>query len=101
MLPRARERVTVLTCLMARSEKKESISILSLLVPVVTEVIPIFFQAWQQSQSGPAVNKLEEENLELRRRVNDLERKARWTQYFLITLGLFFSAFLILFVLRG
>tara|TARA_B100001778_G_C18082379_1_gene403549 strand:+ start:122 stop:382 length:261 start_codon:yes stop_codon:yes gene_type:complete len=86
---------------MARSEKKDSISFLSLLVPVVTEVIPIFFQAWQHSQSGPAVDKLEEENLELSRRINDLERKTRWMQYFLIALGLFFSAFLILFVIKG
>ena len=101
MLPRARERATLLTCFMAHPEKKERISFLSLLVPFVSEVIPIFFQAWQQSQSGPAVNKLEEENMELSLRINDLERKTRWMQYFLITLGLFFSAFLILFVLRG
>jgi len=97
------ERVTVLTCLMPRSSEKKDkgSSILTLLVPVVAEVIPIFFQAWQHSQSGPAVDKLEEENLKLSRRINELEKKTRWMQYFIIAIGLFFSAFLILFVLRG
>lgn len=72
---------------------------MSLLVPIASEVIPIFLDAWQRSNSSPAVEDLEKENLKLSHRINELEKRTRWMQYFLVALGLFFSAFLILFVL--
>lgn len=92
---------SLLNCLMARNpEKKErAASIISLLVPFVAEVIPIFLEAWQRSQSSPELEQMEEEHRRLSRRINDLEKRTRWMQYFLVALGLFFSAFLAFFVI--
>lgn len=44
---------------------------------------------------------LQRENEELQNRVDQLEQRVRWMQYFLVALAVFFTVFLALFVLRG
>ncbi|MCB1167384.1 MAG: hypothetical protein KDK37_09055 [Leptospiraceae bacterium] len=82
-------------------EDRTGSRILSVLAPIAAEVIPIFWQRWQQSQGIAAMETLQRENEELQNRVDQLEQRVRWMQYFLVALAVFFTVFLALFVLRG
>lgn len=84
-----------------RQEKREhsggkSGEVLSVLVPLLRDFVPILIERWSDLADRPTLRSLEEENRRLRDQIDGLEKKVQWLTVFQVVTGIFLLFLIVL-----
>ncbi len=70
--------------------------VLSVLVPLLRDFVPILIERWSDLADRPTLRSLEEENRRLRDQIDGLEKKVQWLTVFQVVTGIFLLFLIVL-----
>jgi hypothetical protein len=83
-----------------QQESSTNKEILIQILPLLRDIIPIFLERLAELQGKPTLKRLQQENEELRKEIQQLEKKFQWIFFFIIVQTFFIVIIFIYIIIK-